>query len=64
MQEIWVRLPAEAIFFAISLLQFFKIKFGKFRGIIIYIHLNDLISETIIACRYGCQTFNAINLKY
>jgi len=34
MQEIWIRLPAEAIFFAINLLQFFKIKFGKFGGII------------------------------
>jgi len=27
-----VRLPAETIFFAISLLQFFKIKFGTFGG--------------------------------
>jgi len=33
-QENRVRLPVEAIFFAISLLQFFKIKFGKFGGII------------------------------
>jgi len=34
MQEIRIRLPTETIFFAISLLQFFKIKFGKFGGII------------------------------
>jgi len=33
-QEIRVRLPAETIFFAINLLQFFKIKFEKFEEII------------------------------
>jgi len=30
----------------------------------IYIHLNELISEMIIACRYGYRIYNAINLKY
>jgi len=39
MQEIRVRLPAKVIFFAISLLQFFKIKFGKFERTYIYIRL-------------------------
>jgi len=36
MQEIRVRLPAEAIFFAISLLQFFKINLGNLGRLLIF----------------------------
>jgi len=32
--------------------------------IYIYVYLNELISEIIIACRYNCRIFNAFNLKY
>jgi len=34
MQEIRVRLPAEVIFFAISLLQFFNINLGNLGGLL------------------------------
>jgi len=36
MQEIRVRFPAEAIFFAISLLQFFKINLGNLGRLLIF----------------------------
>ena len=41
---------SEAIFFAISLLQFFKIKFGKFRGLLIF-QIDCIESPTTTSAR-------------